>query len=173
MKKFLFVLSVFALIASSSIFAQLPNLNMHLLGSLNPHPGSGTAYNALWGYVAPNGREYVIMGCQSGTSFIDITDSANIHEVAFIAGINSNWREEKTISHYAYVVSEAANSKMQIIDLQYLPDSAHLVKVTNFPLHSSTHSIQSYANRYLFLNGCNSTFVTGQGTVVVDCIDSI
>ena len=159
---------------SGNTFGQLPNFNMHLLANVNPHPGTGSpsTYSALWGYTASNGREYVILGCQSGTSFIDITDSSNMHEAAFLPGLNSNWREEKVIGHYAYIVSEAAGSGMQIVDLQYLPDSVHFVKNANFPNHSKTHTIQSYG-RYLFLNGCNAEFIAGQGTVIIDCLDPV
>ncbi len=174
-KKILFILILGFMIISGSSYSQLPNVNMHLIKNLSPHAGSGGQfdYSALWGYVAPNGREYVIMGCYNGTSFIDITDSANVHEVGYLPaqGAGSIWREEKVIGHYAYIVSEAANSKMQIVDLQYLPDSIHYVKTTAFPLHSSTHSIQSYADRYLLLNGCNSSFVQAGGVIVVDCIN--
>ncbi|CAN5565419.1 hypothetical protein BH10BAC5_BH10BAC5_19970 [soil metagenome] len=170
-KVILFILVICFILISDFVSAQLPNVNMHLIANLNPRPTGTTPYSALWGYVAPNGREYVILGCYTGTSVVDITDSANVHEVGFFAGINSTWREQKVIGHYAYVVSEAANSKVQIIDLQYLPDSIHYVKTTNFTNHSSTHSIQSYANRYLLLNGCNSSFVTSGGVVILDCID--
>jgi len=151
-----------------SVQAQLPNSNMTLVKSLNPRPGS---YSALWGYVAPNGREYAILGCSSGTSFIDVTDSATIREVDFVSGVTSNWREMKTVSHYAYVVSEGTNSKVQIIDLQYLPDSVSLVKTTNFPNHTTTHSIQVWGTNKIILNGCNSSF--GNGVVILDCTDPI
>lgn len=163
---YLALLILFALVSVSN--AQLPNSNMTLLKALNQHTGQ---YSALWGYVAPNGREYAIVGCQTGTAFIDVTDSANIRECDFVTGLASNWREMKTVSHYAYVVSEATNSKVQIIDLQYLPDSVSLVKTTNFPNHSTTHSIQVWGTNKIILNGCNSTF--GNGVVVLDCTDPV
>lgn len=166
MKKHFHLLILLFAAFFTSANAQLPNQNMVLLKNLNTH---GT-YSALWGYVAPNGREYAILGCNGGTAFFDITDSANIREVAYKTGVTSNWREMKTYSHYAYVVSEGTNSKVQIFDLQYLPDSVRLVKTTNFTSHSSTHSIQAYG-RYMLLNGCNSSFAPNQGVVVMDCID--
>jgi choice-of-anchor B domain-containing protein len=141
---------------------------MTLLASLNQHTGR---YSALWGYTAPNGREYAILGCNTGTAFIDVTESANIHECDFVTGVTSNWREMKTVGHYAYVVSEGANSKVQIIDLAYLPDSVSLVKTTNFTNHSSTHSIQVWGTNKIILNGCNSSF--GNGVVVLDCTDPL
>lgn len=167
MKKIFFsLLLLMQLFLSQNIYTQLGNQNMVLLANKNEHPGTGGGlYSALWGYRAPNGREYAILGCYSGTAFIDITDSANIHEVDFVTGTNNNWREMKVFGNYCYVVSEASNSKIQIIDLQYLPDSVRLIGTSNMPSHTTTHSI-SQEGPYLYLNGCNSSF--GQGTVVVD-----
>jgi len=77
----------------------------------------------------------------------------------------------KTVSHYAYVVSEGTNSRVQIIDLQYLPDSVSLVKTTSFPNHTTTHSIQNWGTDKIILNGCNSSF--GNGVVILDCADPV
>lgn len=166
-KHFYLILLMFGMLFSSAS-AQLGNSNMTLLKALNQHTGN---YSALWGYTAPNGREYAIVGCNTGTAFIDVTDSANIHECDFVTGVTSNWREMKTISHYAYVVSEGSNSKVQIIDLQYLPDSVSLVKTTAFASHTTTHSIQVWGNNKIILNGCNSTF--GNGVIILDCADPV
>ena len=168
MKKLLFSFIVFITIVNfNTSFSQLPNQNMHLLRNLNDHY-TATLYSAVWGYAAPDGREYAILGCPTGTSFVDVTDSANIHEVGFVTGVTSAWREMKTYSHYAYIVSEGANSKLQIVDLQYLPDSAHLVKVWNYTGYTNTHSI-SQAGHYLYLNGGNSA--ANGGITAVDVID--
>lgn len=146
--------------------AQLPNQNTYLLRNLNEHP-STTLYSAVWGYTAPNGREYAILGCATGTAFIDVTDSANIREVDFLTGPTSAWREMKTYSHYAYIVSEANNSGIQIVDLQYLPDSVHFVKKFVPPSHSTTHTI-SQSGPYLYLSGANSSFVSNGGIAILD-----
>ncbi len=73
----------------------------------------------------------------------------------------------KTYLNYAYIVSEADNSGVQIVDLQYLPDSVHLVKKFVAPTHRSTHAI-SQSGPYLYLSGCNSSFVPNGGIVVFD-----
>ncbi|MFZ1321786.1 MAG: choice-of-anchor B family protein, partial [Ignavibacteria bacterium] len=161
MKKYF--LSIFAVffIANFS-YSQLPNQNTYLFAQVDQY----TSYSALWGYKAPDGREYAILGCQNGTSFIDITDSGNVHEVDFVSGLNSNWREMKTYSHYAYVVSEATNSKLQIIDLQYLPDSVVLVNTWSYAGYTKTHSIQQ-TGQYLYLNGGNAATSVG-GVSVID-----
>ncbi|MBX7042578.1 MAG: choice-of-anchor B family protein [Ignavibacteria bacterium] len=154
------------LFISHQAISQLPNQNTYLLRNIDSY----SSYSALWGYRAPDGREYAILGTQTGTSFVDITDSANIREVDFVSGINSGWREMKTYSHYAYVVSEGTNSKLQIIDLQYLPDSVRLVSVWGYTGYTKTHSI-SQNGHYLYLNGGNAT--ANGGVTVVDVSDPV
>jgi len=129
-------------------YSQLPNQNTYLLGQVNNYSG----YAGLWGYVSPSGREYAILGCFNGTSIVDITDSSNIHEIDFISGLNNIYREIKTFSHYAYVVSEANNSKLQILDLQYLPDSVSLITTFAYPGFTRAHNI-SQSGPFLYLSG--------------------
>ncbi len=168
MKKILLpVLFLIFFFKVSNSFSQLPNQNMYLLRNLNQH-FSSVLYSAVWGYQAPNGREYAILGCPDGAAFIDVTDTTNIHEVDFLNGLNSSWREMKTYSHYAYIVSEASGSQLQIVDLQYLPDSIHLVKVWGYAGYTKTHSI-SQSGHYLYLNGGNAS--TNGGTVAIDVTD--
>lgn len=169
--KIKFVVLLYSLITLSSIyqtFSQLGNSNMSLLVNLNQHFNS-TLYSACWGYRAPNGREYAILGCPQGTAFVDITDTTNIHEVDFQTGLSSAWREMKVYSHYAYIVSEASNSGVQIVDLQYLPDSVHFVTTYFYPTYTHTHSIQQ-DGPYLYLNGGNvsSGLSDPGGTTVLD-----
>jgi choice-of-anchor B domain-containing protein len=148
---------------------------MYVLANLNQHMTTDT-YSGCWGYVAPNGREYAILGTHLGTAFIDITDSAYIHEITFVPtpapGQSGNhWREITVYSHYAYIVSEAGESGIEIVDLQYLPDSIHYV--TNYFLanHTTTHTI-SVSGSYLYLNGANSVF-NGGGVTVLDLTNPI
>jgi choice-of-anchor B domain-containing protein len=174
MKKFL--LLFFAL--SSFALSQLGNFNMYLIRNIDtrrvsPPHNPPWHYAACWGYVAPNGREYAILGCVTGTQIVDISDSANVREVYFRpATINFNnpdqgniWREMKVHSHYLYVVSEADTSGIEIFDLIGLPDSVRYVGKFFVPGHRKTHTI-SQSGPYLYLNGANNTF--GQGTTILD-----
>ncbi|MBZ0202416.1 MAG: choice-of-anchor B family protein [Ignavibacteria bacterium] len=161
MKYLLFALLVLKI--NSITYSQLPNSNMTLLSNKNEYV-SGTAYSAVWGYTAPNGREYAILGCPEGTAFYDITDTMNIHLSGYTPGMTNSWREMKTFSHYAYVVSEADGSGLQIVDLQYLPDSVHLVNTFLFSGYTKTHTI-SQEGPYLYMNGGN--YGVG-GTFVLD-----
>ena len=160
----------------TAAFAQTPNNNMHVIDQKNDYPipaqfNAPWNYSAIWGYTAPDNREYAILGAGLGTVFYDVTDSLAV-EVAYFPGVNlaspdqgNLWREMKVYDHYAYVVSEADTSGVKIYDLQYLPDSVRFVGKYLAPGHSSTHSI-SQTGPYLFLNGCNSSFA--HGTTVLD-----
>lgn len=161
------ILTVFILlIKESDLKAQLPNHNTYLLAQINNYPG----YSGLWGYVAPDSSEYALLGCFNGTSFVNITDSTNIHEVDFIPGVNSGWREIKTYSHYAYVVSEGTNSRLQIIDLQYLPDSVSLITSWNYSGFTQAHNI-SRSGPYLYISGGNAS--PNGGVQIIDITDPV
>jgi choice-of-anchor B domain-containing protein len=158
-KYFLVLISLFtiSLVFNNNTYSQLGNQNMTLIANKNDHPPSGgSLYSAIWGYRAPNGREYAILGCRNGTAFYDVTDSANIVECDFITGSNNNWREMKVYSHYAYIVSELTGSGLLIVDLQYLPDSVSVIRTFTYTGYNHTHSIQS-DGAYLYLNGGNVT----------------
>lgn len=119
------------------------SLNMTLLGRwhVDTLPATnqyGNIYNATWGYTR-NGREYGIIGSIPGTHIIDVTDPANLAEVAFIEGA---WqgndvvhREFKTYRDRLYGVTDEGPGTLQIIDLRFLPDSAPLLYNSNALLH--------------------------------------
>jgi len=129
---------------------------MRLLANRNQHSG-GANYSACWGYVAPNGREYAILGAGTGTAFVEITDTMNIVERDYQTGVTSGWREMKTYSHYCYVVTDVSGSLgLQIIDLQYLPDSVRFVRYFTFSGFTRGHTI-SQSGPYLYINGGNAS----------------
>lgn len=161
MKKVLYLSLLFLLINTS--YSQLANKNMRLLANKNDHFTS-TEYSAVWGYTDIHGREYAILGCPNGTAFYDITDTANIVECDFLPGLTSSWREMKVFGKYAYIVSEAGGSGLQIVNLKYLPDSVSLITTYNFSGYTRTHTI-SQSGPYLFMNG--GDFMIG-GTFVLD-----
>ncbi len=82
--------------------------------------GSG---NSLWGYVdAEAGKEYALMGLDNGVAFVDVSDPA---APVFVGKLpphteNSTWRDVRVYDHYAFVVSEAPGSGMQVFDLHRL-----------------------------------------------------
>jgi choice-of-anchor B domain-containing protein len=56
---------------------------------------------------------------------------------------------------------------LQIVDLQYLPDSVHHVRNWTFPGYTTTHTVKSSGN-FLYLNGAN---YNGGGIVILDITD--
>lgn len=145
--------------------------NMTLLGSKHEFTTGGTPsgwhYASCWGYVA-GGREYAIIGHYAGTTVYDITNSSNIVNKGTIPGPGSfyNYREMRTYSHYLYIVSEGG-SGVQIVDLQYLPDSLHFVRSYTFSGYTRSHTI-SQDGRFLYLNGGN---YNNGGVFILDLLD--
>ncbi|MGB3018021.1 MAG: choice-of-anchor B family protein [Ignavibacteria bacterium] len=145
--------------------------NMTLLGNKHEFTTGGTPsgwhYSSCWGYVA-GGREYAIIGHYAGTTVYDVTDAPNIVNKGTVTGPGSfyNYREMKTYSHYLYIVSEGG-SGVQIVDLQYLPDSIHFVKNYTFAGYTRSHSI-SQEGRYLYCNGGN---YNNGGVFILDLLD--
>ena len=106
----------------------------------------------IWGYVAPNGTEYAIIGTELGVSIVNLAVPTNPVEVQFLTGIQTIWREVKTFSHYAYISNEGGDG-LRIIDLANLPGNV-TYKDTIMRGIETIHSL-SEANGYLYLNGTN------------------
>ena len=103
-------------------FAQSQNVN--LVANVDNYPTLG--YSDCWGYTAPNGSEYALLGVNTGVSVVDVTDTTNIVEVDFIPFVTApplGWYDIKTYQNYMYVSSEGSFSIL-IVDLSTLPDSA-------------------------------------------------
>ena len=94
------------------------NLNVTLRSTLE-FPGQKLAN--IWGYSA-GGYEYALVGAKNGMIVVDVTNPDNPVQIVQISGPSSDWREIKTYSHYAYVVSEGGGS-VQIVDLNNLPNA--------------------------------------------------
>lgn len=121
-------------------FAQTSQ-NMNLLSTWRD-PNPNVFYNDIWGYAA-NGHEYAIIGSNTSTNFIEVTNpnAPRLIKSALGKETNSTWRDFKTYSHYAYAVGDGGNNhSLQIWDLQYLPDSVHKVYDSN-AISSSAHTI--------------------------------
>jgi choice-of-anchor B domain-containing protein len=80
---------------------------------------SATDGNDCWGYTAPSGREYALIGLNTGTGIAEVTDPASAQVIAHISGVSSIWRDIKTYSHYAYAVSEGGGG-IQVFDLSLI-----------------------------------------------------
>ncbi|MCB0520644.1 MAG: choice-of-anchor B family protein [Lewinellaceae bacterium] len=117
MKKIIFI--SFLLLGMCSLFAQYDQKNLELVSHIQ-YPSLA---NDIWGYTAPDGTEYVLMGLRSGVSVVSLADPANPVEIQYIPGDHSIWRDIKTWGHFAYVVADepGARDGVLVIDLSDLP----------------------------------------------------
>jgi len=141
-------------------------LNMVLQDSMDYSVG----VNDVCGFAAPDGKEYALVGLNTGVSIVDINEDT-LHEVVFVPGVDNLWRDINIYDHYAYVSSEAQIGLL-IIDLQYLPDSVK-TWVWEAPLPTESgpkpflkaHSLWTDQDGLLFLNGSN---LNNGGVIICD-----
>jgi len=133
-------------------------LNIDLFGQF--HRGD-IRYSGSWAYIDGDGNEYALLGTRTGVAAYTIDDQFAIEEVGFIPGPESNWREITVIDGFAYVTSEGSSdgAGMQVIDLQYLPDSLYLL-TTYLETFNTGHILQRdvYSDSaYVYVNGTGTT----------------
>ena len=118
-------------------------------------------YNDIWGYTAPNGDEYAIIGTDSGTVFYDVSVPSAPSFVKFINGPNSTWRDMKTLGNYCYIVTEGGGG-MQIVDLSN-PNNPTLLSTWGTSLFSHAHNVA-------IDEGASIAYIldADPGTIVVD-----
>src|SRR5690349_25008677 len=95
--------------------------NVTLMGHLDNY----AAYSACCRYVHSDGREYAILGTDTGTSIVNITDPTAPYEVAFIPGAPSAWREMKQYRNWVYISTEGGGG----IQIVRMTDPEHPVLV--------------------------------------------
>ena len=104
------------------LIAHLP-LNVFKVSNTNQRPGGA---NDIWGWThSSSGREFVLLGANEGSFFIEVTDFANIIISGYLPSSNggsSAWRDLKVIGDFVYIGSELADHGMQIFDLTRLLD---------------------------------------------------
>lgn len=157
------LVSILFLSASIS-FGQL---NIDSISNLDLASSHFQQLNDIWGYVDEMGNEYALVGGTEGTSVVDLSDPTNPIEIFYEPGMNSTWRDLKTVGDYAYVTTEAQNGLL-IIDLSPLPASTTLpVTYYNGPLGSEWSSAHNlYADEddsLVFIFGANR----GNGGVII------
>lgn len=81
------------------------------------------AVNDVWGYVAPDGTEYALIGLDNGVSVVSLADPRQPVEVGRTTGANSPWRDLKTYGGFAYVTADRGQDGLTVIDLRHLPES--------------------------------------------------
>lgn len=118
-------------------------------------------YSGIWGYDR-EGREYAIIGSTIGVHIFDVTEPTTAYQADFVqgrtAGAGVISREYKTYGHYLYAVSDQGLSSLQIIDLQYLPDSVHVVYDSDELVNRGHTLAIDTANARLYISGGDADF---------------
>lgn len=142
-------------VLSTSVQAQ--GYQCTLLGTHDQH----APYNCMWGYVAPNGKEYALLGSQSGTVVIDCSIPTAPVERGWFPWMTSLWREIRSYGQYVYVVTEAAGG-FQIISMQN-PDAPVNLGIFGAAQFNNAHNLGvDLGTGRLYIVGTNN------GTAVYD-----
>ncbi|MFT4667909.1 MAG: choice-of-anchor B domain-containing protein [Polaribacter sp.] len=159
MKKVLPIL----LFLCTSFFAQA-QLNMEFVSQFD----YTQSINDIWGYTAPDGTEYALVGTNTGTSIVSLADPTNPIEVAFVPGVNTTWRDIKTWDQFAYVTCDSCNEGLGVIDLSDLPNTVDYYFLTDIPLGTigSCHNIYIDEFGTAYLAGCGG--LNSGGIVFLD-----
>ncbi len=108
------------LLSIGILFAAKAQLNTTLIGHLDHNQG----VNDIWGYAAPDGTEYALVGTQNGLSVVSLEDPSDPRELFFFQGQETTWRDIKTWGHTAYSVCDNCEDGLLVVDLSNLPDEA-------------------------------------------------
>lgn len=124
---------------------------------LGGFPGINTRGSDIWGYVAPSGREYAILGMDAGTGFVEITNPALPVVVGYIPSVGTLWKEITTYDQYAYIVSDQVGNGMQVVDLTQIDvGTVTLVRTVTDNGLATVHTIRvNPASHYIYLCGSN------------------
>lgn len=127
------------------------SINVPLAQAINLKQGPIKAKkgNDIWGWTDPlTNKEYVIMGLDNKSSFVDVSDPYNPIHLADLktATSSSTWRDMKVYKNYVFIVSEAWSHGMQVFDLHRLRsmDGKNIQKVNadyRYRDYGSAHNI--------------------------------
>ncbi len=124
---------VISLFFTTTIFGQIKGVQYldHFDDpELWPTGDGESVFNEVWGFVQ-DGAEYAVMGGTIGTYIFKVTDDDQVKLRQFILGSHYGTdvvhRDYHDHNGYLYEVCDEGSSTLRIYDLQYLPDSVHIV----------------------------------------------
>lgn len=127
-------------IFSSVSFGQLPNVGVIKYSQITLSGFGAGAGNDCWGYVSPSGREYALVGLNNRVSFVEVTNPSAPVLLGNIPHTASTWGDIKVYGHYAYAVTEAAGTGIQVFDLSNI-DTGQVLLVNNILSPGRTHNL--------------------------------
>ena len=152
-----------------------PCLGYDLLAQISLREFGSNSANDNWGWKDPEtGKEYVLLGLDDGTAFIDISDPENPIFLGKLptASTTSPWRDIKVYKNHAFIVSEAQNHGLQVFDLTKLRN------VKNFEIFDASAILEDFGNAHnIWINEASSfAYVMGSnlyagGPVFIDISD--
>jgi choice-of-anchor B domain-containing protein len=161
-KKLIFSLLVIGL--NGFVYAQ----NLERIGHL---PYAPLSLAGCWHHVDNSGGEWALVGTSAGLSLVDLDDPTQPVERFSVPSLTNNWREVKAWAGYAYFGSEAFQSGITIVNLNYLPDSIQwkVWRGDGFFVDKvvRSHAVQAEAG-YLYI--CGGGDVTN-GVIIADLVD--
>lgn len=126
------LLALLALAPEAASQTSPPNTNVSKLARFSPY----AAYNDIWGYTAPDGREYACVGMTAGFMIVNCTDPVEPYEVAYFPGGFCTWRDLKTYEDHLYVVTDCQGG----VDVVDMSDPENPVMVNKFGLGVVSHA---------------------------------
>jgi len=97
--------------------------HVDLLAHLPLSTFGAVSANDVWGWTDPEtGREYTLLGLNTGTAFVDVTEPDAPVYLGLLRTRTrvSPWRSIKVYADHAFIVSEAAGHGMQVFALAHL-----------------------------------------------------
>lgn len=149
------------------LFGAQAQLNMSLASQLR----YDSELNDVWGYVAPDGTEYALVGKVDGVSIVSLAEPNNAVEVASIDGEFSVWRDLKTFGTYCYVVTDGRNTTegLTVIDMSNLPNSIDFFhwtpELVDLGQLTRCHNLYIDDNGIAYLSGCS---INAGGMIYID-----
>jgi hypothetical protein len=160
MKLFFHICFVMAI--TVKLFAQVPQYyNTKKMAQVTSLPG-GDLSN-IWGYTAPDGKEYAIVGSKTATNIYDVSDCGNpILKASIIDSLNTRWREYKVYKNFLYSVSEldggsGSHGGLKMFDLTNINNITYsnATQVDSFFTNGHTLSIDTATSR-LYVSGAGA-----------------
>ena len=126
------LLGLFGSLAVGPAVAQFPAEKVAMYSHVTLRDMGASSALDCWGYVSESGREYAIVGLNTGTSFVEITDPSNPVVVGMIP---RGGKDMKVYKHYVY--SSTDGGPFLIIDVGDIDNgNIKLVKTINRGTHN-------------------------------------
>ncbi|KAF1983287.1 hypothetical protein K402DRAFT_361352 [Aulographum hederae CBS 113979] len=139
--------------------------------------------NDIWGWTAPNGREFAGVGQTDGTAFVEIKRNGALNYLGRLpTQTNSSiWRDMKVIDGYMYIGSEARGHGMQVFDMRKLlsvrkpkvfSTTTDLTAWFSFGGRDNSHNIVAdEVSKMIYAVGTDRTLDCKAGLFMVDVSD--